>query len=124
MIPVGYISWEIHFGMPIQTLSSGGHTATLRRLFGIADYNLVVEVDGKRVYQSGDIVGFSERQLRANLVWDKTGRVVAYEQMGKIVFAYDAQEKRTILNDELKDYCLSPMPETYRLYFQNSCKNE
>jgi hypothetical protein len=124
MIPVGYISWEIYFGTPIQTLNSEGHTATLRRMFGIIDYNLVVEVDGKRVYHSGDIWGISERQLRATLVWDKTGRVVAYEQMGKIVFAYDAQEKRTIGNDELKDYCLSPMPETYELYFQNSCKNE
>ncbi len=124
MIPVGYIFYEIFFGMPIQTLDSQNHTATLRRTFGIVDYNLVVEVDGERVYNSGDIWGISERQLRVTLVWDETSRIVAYEQMGKIVFAYDAQEKRTMGIGELKDYCLSPMSESYILYFQNSCKNK
>jgi hypothetical protein len=68
MIPVGYISNEILFGTPIQSLDSGNHTATLRRTFGIVDYNLVVEVDGKRVYHSGDKWGISETQLRATLV--------------------------------------------------------
>ena len=124
IIPVGYVSYEVFFGMPIQTLDSRNHTATLRRTFGIIDYNLVVEVDGERVYSSGDIWGISERELRATLVWDETNRIVAYEQMGKIVFAYDAQEKRRIGMDELINYCLSPMPERYKLDFQNSCKSE
>lgn len=122
MILVGYISYEIFFGMPVQTLSSQNHMATLRRTFGIIDYNLVVEVDGVRVYNSGDIQGISERQLRATLIWDKTGRVIAFERMGKIYFAYDAQEKRAVSNYELKQYCLSPMPENYRLNENNNCE--
>ena len=122
MIPVGYISYEICCGMPIQTLNSQNHSATLRRAFGIADYNLIVEVDGEQVYNSGDIVGLSERQLRATLVWDKTGRVIAFERMGKIYFAYDAQERREIRIDELKQYCLSPMPDNYYLSENKNCK--
>ena len=122
IIGVGYISREIIWGTPVQTLDSQTHSATLRRAFGIADYNLVVEVDGERVYYSGDIVGFSERQLRATLVWDKTGRVIAFERMGKIYFAYDAQERREIRIDELKQYCLSPMPDNYYLSENKNCK--
>jgi len=121
MIPVGYLFYEILFDMPIQTLNSQNHTATLRRTFGIVDYNLVIEVDGERVYSSGDIWGISERQLRATLVWDKTGRVIAFEKMGKIHFVYDAQERKELGIEELKQYCLSPMPEYYLLN-DNNCE--
>ena len=122
MIPIGYISYEVLFGMPIQTLNSKNHTATLRRMFGIVDYNLAVDVDGKRDYWSGDIWGVTEREIRANLDWDTTGRVVAFEKMGKIDFAYDAVEKRELKENELKNYCLSPMPEYYKANFPNNCK--
>jgi hypothetical protein len=84
-------------------------------MFGIIDYNLAVDVDGKRVYRSGDIWGVSEMQIRATLVWDTTGRVVAFERMGKIHFAYDTEEKREMKEDELKNYCLSPMSEDYTM---------
>ena len=123
-IPVGYISRELTWGTPIQNLDSQNHTATLRRLFGIVDYNLVIEVDGQRIYHSGDIWGISEQQLRAALIWDKMGRVVVFEKMGEIVFAYDAQEKRTISANEAKSYCLSPMPASYNFEFPNSCKEK
>lgn len=113
MLSVSYVSYEIFVGTTVQALDSPNHTATLRRKFGIIDYNLTIDVDGKQVYDSGDIWGISETQLRATLVWDKTGRVVAYEQMGEIIFAYDAEEERSIGMNELKNYCLSPMPDYY-----------
>jgi hypothetical protein len=119
-IPVGYISYQILFGIPIQTVYSKQHTAILRQTFGIADYNVVVEVDNHQVYRSGDMIGLPS-QLRTTLVWDKTGRVVAFEQMGQIVFAYNAQEKREVKNDEMKNYCFSPMMESYRVENQKIC---
>jgi hypothetical protein len=119
-IPIGYVSYQIMFGIPIQTIYSKNHTAKLRQMFGIADYNLVVEVDYYQVYRSGDMIGHPS-QLRTTLVWDKTGRVVAFEQMGQIIFAYNAQEKREVKNDELKNYCLSPMMESYRVENQKIC---
>lgn len=122
VIPVGYISRHFFLGTPVQTLNSQNHTATLRRLFGIVDYNLVIEVDGQKVYHSGDIQGISEKQLRATLVWDETGRVVVFEKMGEIVFAYDAYEKRKMNVEELKNYCLSPMPDSYQTQVNNSCE--
>lgn len=120
-IPVGYISYELLFGLPIQTLSSQNHTAILRKTKSMLGYRLAVEVDGKQVYQSGKIWGVSETQMRETLVWDKTGKVVAFESMGKIKFAYDADEKREIKEDELTNYCLSPMSEDYTMKNPN-CK--
>lgn len=124
MIPICYISYEILFGIPIETVRAKNHKAVLTRNFGIIDYSLSVFVDGEEVYTTGDIWGVTERQLRAVLVWDKTGRVIAFERMGKIVFAFDAEEKRTITNDELRNYCLTPMPENYMLEHQQTCKEQ
>lgn len=123
-IPVGYISRELIWGRPVQSLDSQNHTATLRSLLGMLGYTVVIEVDGQPVYHSGKIVGISEQQLRATLVWDETGRVVVFEKMGEVVFAYDAQEKRTISANEAKNYCLSPMPASYEFDFPNSCKEK
>lgn len=124
MIPVGYVSYEILFGMPLQTLNGKNHYATLSRNRGILGYRLSVVVDGAEIYRTGKIMGASEMELRVTLVWDETGRIVVFEQMGKIVFAYDAEEKRKLDNDELKQYCLSFMPEEYRLNNQNSCREK
>lgn len=112
-IIIGYITYEICFGIPLQTVYGKNHYATLRRQFGIFDYNLSIDVDGEQVYKSGDIWGVSERQLRTTLVWDKSGQVVALERMGKIVFAYNADEKRLIKIEETDNFCLAPMPEEY-----------
>jgi hypothetical protein len=121
LIPVLYISNEVLFGTPIQTLYSKNHSASLRRNFGIIDYSVSVNVDGKEVYSSGDIWGISERELRLTLIWDKTGRVVALERMGKIVLAYDANNQKEMKLNELNGYCLSPMPEIYMLENQVVC---
>lgn len=90
-----------------------GHYAVLRSGFGIIDYHLKVTVDGTVRYDSGDIWGISPTQLRATLVWDKSGRIIALEEMGDIRFAFDAEEQRTIDLEELEAYCLSPMPNKY-----------
>ena len=123
-IPVGYISRELIWGTPVQSLDSQNHTATLRSLSGMLGYTMIIDVDGQPVYRSGKIMGISEQQLRATLVWDETGRVVVFEKMGEIVFAYDAQEKRTISTNEVKNYCLSPMPASYEFEFPSSCKEK
>jgi hypothetical protein len=121
VIPIGYVSYQILFGLPIQTVYSEKHTASLRQTFGVFDYNLLVEIDNQQVYNTGDMVGLPS-QLRTTLVWDKTGKVVIFERMGKISFAYNAEEKRQIDNYELKNYCFSPMMENYRLQNKQICE--
>ena len=43
-------------------------------------------------------------------MWDKTGRVVVLELMGKRVYAYDTQTKKRLQKGELNQYQLWPMP--------------
>jgi hypothetical protein len=120
----GYFYNDLVFGTPIQVLASPklGHYAVLRSGFGIIDYHLKVAVDGTVRYDSGDIWGISPTQLRATLVWDKSGRVIVLEQMGDIKFAFDAVEQRTMSIEELEGYCLSPMPNKYVSAHSEVCK--
>lgn len=103
------------FGLPIETVVSreSGNVAVLREHFGIIDYNLSIDVNGRSVYRSGDIQGFSPSQLRATLVWDKTGRVVILEMMGKPRFAYDAVTNQQIERGGLAGLEFYPMPGDY-----------
>lgn len=103
------------FGLPIETVVSreSGNVAVLREHSRIIDYNLSIDVNGRSVYRSGDIQGFSPSHLRATLVWDKTGRVVILEMMGKPRFAYDAVTNQQIERGGLAGLEFYPMPSDY-----------
>jgi hypothetical protein len=122
LICVGYVANDIFFGTPIQTIYGKDHYATLRSSSGILGYRLSVEVDGENVYESGKIWGISERQLRTILIWDKSGGVIALEKMGKIDFSYNADEKRTLQNEEIDDFCFSPMSDEYKESHAKVCE--
>lgn len=116
-ITIGGIAYPIYSigeyfitGRVIQTLESHEtkHSAQLIRFFGVADYNLGVKVDGRDVYRSGDMVGFKDHTLRETLLWDKTGKVVLLEMMGRRVFAYDAEKRRGLSASELDGYEFYP----------------
>jgi hypothetical protein len=102
----------IFWGKNVQTLKSpdGVHRAVLLRKHNLADINFIVKVDGERVYESADLMGFPNHWYRETLVWDKTSRIVVLELMGKHVFAYDTQSKRRLQKGELNQYKLWPMP--------------
>ena len=103
------------WGRNIQTLDSphGEHRAALLKKYNLADINFIVKVDSKRVYESPDLMPFTDRSYRETLVWDKTGKVVVLELMGKRVFAYDALNKRMLGKGELSQYQLYPAPSDY-----------
>lgn len=100
------------WGKNVQTLDApgGAHRAVLLKKYNLADINFIVQVDGERVYRSPDYMPFPDRWYREALVWDKTGRVVLLELMGKRVFAYDTQNKRELRKGELAQYELWPTP--------------
>ena len=106
----GFVSGEL-WGKNIQTLESphNEHNASLLKKYNLADINFIVKVDGVRVYESPDLIPFSDRSYREALVWDKTGRIVMLELLGKRVFAYDAVAKRSLGRGELKNYQMYPM---------------
>jgi hypothetical protein len=111
LMPIyGFVSGEL-WGQNIQTLDSpnAAHRASLLKKYNLADINFIVKVDGVRVYESPDLIPFADRSYREALVWDKTGRVVMLELMGKRVFAYDAISKRRLERGELKNYVMYPM---------------
>jgi len=126
LICISCLLYYFFFGHAIQTASSpkNNHVAVLRSHFGLFDYDLSVSVDGVSLYRSSDIQGTSPVQLRAVLIWDRTGRILAYEELGKIKFAYDVDEKRGVDLSELEQYCLSPMSEEYRQKHQAVCGEE
>jgi hypothetical protein len=100
------------WGRNVQTLRAPetNHSASLLKKYNLADINFIVEVDGERVYRSPDYMPFVDRAYRETLVWDRTGRVVVLELMGKRVFAYDAVARRPLGRGELSQYQLFPMP--------------
>ena len=100
----------LFFGRSIQTLYANGteHRAELRRSFELSDFNFIVEVDGERVYRSGDHWPMPDHVYRETLIWDKTGNVVVLEMLGEWVFAYDAESKKKVGPEELKKYEFSP----------------
>jgi hypothetical protein len=113
--PLYQIGASLLVGRTVQTLNSpdGKHTAALLRKHNLADFTFLVKVNGKRVYISPDLIGFPDSVYRETLVWDKTGRVVVLELMGKRVFAYDTLDERTLSKGELQQYKLYPMPDDY-----------
>jgi hypothetical protein len=118
IVPFYETSASLVGGKPIQTLyaPNTNHTAVLLRKHKLADINFVVKVDGQRVYLSSDYYGLPDHLYRETLVWDKTGRIVVFELMGKRVFAYDAEEKREIGKNELSKYELSPVVSDNNFY--------
>jgi hypothetical protein len=108
----GFVSGEL-WGRNVQTLYSPGgaeHQAALLKKYNLADINFIVKVDGVRVYESSDLMPFRDHSYRETLVWDKTGKIVVLELMGKRVFAYDAVNKRMLRKGELAQYQLFPKP--------------
>lgn len=114
-VPVYKFGTSIWGGRHIQTLVSpnGRHSADLLRKHNLADFNFIVKVDGNRVFESPDLAGFPDNLYRETLVWDKTGRIVVLELMGKRVFAYDTREARNLGKGELRQYEFYPMPNDY-----------
>ena len=102
----------ILWGRNVQTIKSpsGEHRAVLLKKNNLADINFIVKVDGERVFVSPDYMSFPDHWYRETLVWDKTGKVVVLELMGKRVFAYDAQSRRALQKGEVNQYKLWPMP--------------
>jgi hypothetical protein len=102
----------ILWGKTVQILYSPDekHHAALLKKENLADINFIVEVDGRRIYESPDFMPFVDGSYRETLLWDKTGRVVVLELMGKRVFAYDTQARRRLQKGELGQYTLFPLP--------------
>ena len=102
----------IFWGRDLQILNSPdrAHQAVLLKKYNLADINFIVKVDGERVYESSDLMPFTDHSYRETLLWDKTGRVVALELMGKRVFAFDTHTNRELKKGELSQYQLWPMP--------------
>jgi hypothetical protein len=109
--PIYQIVIGIVSGRHIQTLYAPetNRQAILLKKHNLADINFVVKVDGKRVYFSSDYVPYPDHLYRETLVWDKTGRIVVLELMGKRVFAYDAEEQRELEKGEIDKYLLYPV---------------
>lgn len=110
--PFYKVASGIFIGRHLQTLSAPetNHTATLLKKHNLADINFIVKVDGIKVYTSPDYIGFPDHLYRETLVWDKSGKIVLLELMGKRVFGYNAEEKREITKSELGNYVFSPTP--------------
>lgn len=108
--PLYNVATSITTGRNLQTLSAPEtkHTASLLKKYNLADINFIVKVDGTKVYVSPDYIGFSDHLYRETLVWDKSGKVVLFELMGKKVFGYNAEEKRVIDGNELANYTFYP----------------
>lgn len=100
------------WGKTVQSVSSRGskHEAKLLKKYNLADINFLVKVDGRRVYQSSDLMPFPDHLYRETLLWDKSGRVVVLELMGKRVFAYDVESGRSLQKGELAAYTFFPTP--------------
>ena len=82
-----------------KTNPKGSHKAELVRHQGI-DVNFKVIVDGERVYYSPDFAPV-EFDFREQVAWDKTGNIIVLEVAGKRLFAYDAEQKRQLSDNEL-----------------------
>ncbi len=102
----------ITIGRHLETLYAPetNHNATLLKKLNLADINFIVKVDGVKVYTSPDYMGFPDHLYRENLVWDKSGKIVVLELMGKRTFGYNAEEKREITKNELEKYVFYPTP--------------
>ena len=88
---------------------TGSHTAKLVRHQGI-DVNFKVVVDGENIYYSPDFAPV-EFDFREQISWDKTGNIVVLEVAGKRLFAYDAEQKRQLSDNELLSVKYTPFSE-------------
>lgn len=80
------------FGSEIQSRASFPryHMARLYSRPGFGDQTFYLEVDGERVYTSGDA---APGNLDEKLYWDAEGKIVVLELAGKKVFSYDTERK-------------------------------
>ena len=115
VLPARDVVSGIFWGRDLQILNSPdrAHQAVLLKKYNLADINFIVKVDGERVYESSDLMPFTDHSYRETLLWDKTGRVVALELMGKRVFAFDTHTNRELEKGELSQYQLWPMPSDH-----------
>ena len=108
-MPVYRVVSNIFGGRTVQTVwSDSGHRAVLYKQYSLLNINFKVGIDGEIVYISPDVINFPDGMYRETLVWDKTGRIVVLELMGKRVFAYDSVERRKLGKGELSQYRLYP----------------
>src|SRR5690606_9831226 len=110
IVPAYTIAVSIFGGRHFQTVYApdGGHIASLYKKHNLGDINFIVDVDGETVFRSADLMPLVDGQYRETLIWDKSGRVVVFEMMGKRIFAYDAVEKRQLNAAELEPYVFWP----------------
>lgn len=109
-VPVYTVVVSIFGGRHVQTVGAPetGSEASLYKKHNLADINFIVEVNGKTVFRSADLMPLVDGMYRETLIWDKSGRVVVFEMMGKRIFAYDALEKRQLNAAQLEPYVFWP----------------
>ncbi len=108
----GYFTFFYILGITtVQNKSNptGSHKAKLVRHQAI-DVNFKVLVDGEQVYFSPDFAPV-EFDFREQIAWDKTGNIVVLEVAGKRLFAYDAEQKRQLADNELLSVEYTPFYE-------------
>ena len=103
---------SIFFGRLLQRVEAphSAHHAELFERHGFGDMNLIVDVDGRRVYVSPDLMSHVNRET---LAWDNTGCIVVLELLTKRVFAYDACSQRELGKGELGRYEFYPGPTDF-----------
>lgn len=69
------------------------HIAILYSRGGPGEQTFFLEVDGTRVYVSGDA---APGNLHEKLIWDEIGKIVTLELEGQKIFIYDAESKSEI----------------------------
>lgn len=85
------------------------HIVKLVRLSGI-DVNFDVKVDGSRVYRSPDFRS-AQADSRAQVIRDKSSRMVVLEVATKRIFGYHVVEKRALADSELMKVEFTPFSE-------------
>lgn len=94
MPPLKFIG-GLAFGFEIRSRTSfpREHMAKIRTRPGFGEQTLFFEVDGKDVWQSGDMPG---GDLEEELFWDKDGKIVTMELQNQPFIRYDADSKQLI----------------------------
>ncbi len=76
--------------VPIETSYSHHHSAKLYTRPGLGDQNFTLEINGETVWKSGDAMG---GDLKAKLIWDKTGHILTMKLLGHETVIYDAKNQ-------------------------------
>ena len=95
---------------------SGRHVAALYKKNNLGDSNFIVKIDGNTVFVSSDYATFPDGQYRETLLWDKTGRVLVLELMGKRVFAIESDTGKKLKGSELLGIEFRPLPSDDDFY--------